>query len=104
MARSQSSSADGTHEEPRNERRERNPPPAERATSVFAHGLVRLGLAALGTVLLLFALGQAFGFDLLGAVAEFLATDTGQWIAVAFFALLLISVAVGGWRYRRPPA
>jgi hypothetical protein len=103
MARSQSSMADEGPKE-RSTHNERNAPPTERATSVFAHGLIRLGLAIFGTVLLLFALGQAFGLDLVGAVAEFLITDTGQWIAVAFVALLLISIAAGGWRYRRPPA
>ncbi|MEM4781945.1 MAG: hypothetical protein QXG03_10355 [Halalkalicoccus sp.] len=78
--------------------------PEESATSFFARGIVRMGLVLIGTVLLLFALGQAFGVDLLGTVADFLTTQTGQWLAVAFFALVLISVAIGGWRYRRPPA
>lgn len=84
---------------------QRDEPPADgSATALFARGIVRLGPVVLGTVLLLFALGQAFGLDLLGMVADFLATQTGQWLAVAFFALVLIGVAAGGWRSRRPPA
>lgn len=84
---------------------QRDDPPAEgSATTFFARGIVRMGLVVSGTVLLLFALGQAFGLDLLGMVADFLATQTGQWLAVAFFALVLISVAASGWRSRRPPA
>lgn len=88
----QSGTDDARHDEP----------PDGSATAFFARGIVRMGLVVLGTVLLLFALGQAFGLDLLGMVADFLATETGQWLAVAFFALVLISVAAGGWRYRRP--
>lgn len=79
------------------------PPAEESASAFFARGIVRMGLIVLGTVLLLFALGQAFGLDLLETVAELLATETGRWLAVAFFALVLISIAASGWRYRRPP-
>lgn len=96
MSDQQPDETDGT-------RRDERPPEAS-TTSFFARGIVRMGLVVIGTVLLLFALGQAFGFDLLGMVAEFLGTQTGQWLAVAFFALVLISVAAGGWRRRRPPA
>lgn len=88
----------------RDGRRDREPPAEEEAGSVFARGILRIGLGIFGFVLLLFALGRAFGLDLLGMVMDFLATQTGQWLAVAFFALLLIAVAAGGWRYRRPPA
>ncbi|WP_238532746.1 hypothetical protein [Halalkalicoccus jeotgali] len=79
-------------------------PTKERTTAFLARGIVRTGLVVLGTVLLLFALGQAFGLDLLGALADFVGTQTGRWLAVAFFALVIISVAASGWRYRRPPA
>jgi heme A synthase len=63
-----------------------------------------LGLAIVGFVLLLFALEQAFDIELFDALEDALATETGRWLAVAFLALLLIGVALGGWRYRRPPA
>lgn len=68
----------------------------EEASAVFAASALRIGLALLGIVLLLFALGQAVGLDLLGWVADALSTRMGQWLVVAFFALLLIVVALRG--------
>ncbi|WP_435153431.1 hypothetical protein [Haladaptatus sp. DFWS20] len=56
------------------------------------------GLAVVGFVLLLFALGQAVGFDLLGLFAEAVSSQTGRWLVVALFALLLIGVAERGLR------
>lgn len=56
------------------------------------------GLIAIGFVLLLFALGQAVGFDLLGLFADAVSSQTGRWLVVAFFALLLIRVAERGLR------
>lgn len=79
-------------------------PPAEGAGAVLTRTLFRLGLAIVGFVLLLFALEQAFDIELFDALEDALATETGRWLAVAFLALLLIAVALGGWRYRRPPA
>ena len=80
-------------------------PPAERgAGALLTRAVLRTGLVVLGFALLLFALGQAFGVDLLGPAVEFLATETGRWLAIAFLALVLISVAASGWRSRRPPA
>ncbi len=84
--------------------REREPSAERSAGALLTRTVLRVGLAVLGIVLLLFALGQAFGVDLLGPAAEFLATETGRWLAIAFLALVLISVAASGWRYRRPPA
>lgn len=84
--------------------RKTEPSPEGSPGALLTRTILRTGLVVLGFVLLLFALGQAFGVDLLGPAAEFLATETGQWLAVALLALALISVAAGGWRYRRPPA
>lgn len=84
--------------------REGEPPAGKSAGALLTRTVLRTGLVVLGFALLLFALGQAFGVDLLGPTAEFLATETGRWLAVAFLALVLISVAASGWRYRRPPA
>ena len=47
----------------------------------------------IGVVLLLFALGQAVGLPFLELAAGALSTQTGQWLAVAFFAVLLIGAA-----------
>lgn len=63
----------------------------------FAASTFRVALAIIGLVLLLFALGQAVGFDLLGLVADALSSRLGRWLAVAFFALILIVVAVRGF-------
>lgn len=66
----------------------------------FAETTARTGLALIGLVLLLFALGQAIGVDLLGAVAEALTSQTGRWLVVAFFAVLLI-VGAAKWGFGR---
>lgn len=69
-----------------------------RFSAWFASATVRLGVGIIGFVLLLFALGQAFGVDLLGLFADALESETGRWLVVAFFALLLIAAAQKGLR------
>jgi hypothetical protein len=69
-----------------------------RASSWLARTGLLIGLIAIGFVLLLFALGQAVGFDLLGLFADAVSSQTGRWLVVAFFALLLIGVAERGLR------
>lgn len=59
--------------------------------------VIRMALAFLGAVLLLYALGRAAGVDVLGIVADVLATRIGRWLLVALFALLLIMVALRGF-------
>ena len=54
---------------------------------------VRAGLTVIGVFLLLFAIGQAFGLPLLEFTAEALSSQTGRWLVVAFFAVLLIGAA-----------
>lgn len=66
---------------------------AEGATQWFATTAVRIGLTLIGVVLLLFALGQAVGFPLLELATEALTSQTGRWLVVAFFAVLLIAAA-----------
>lgn len=70
---------------------------AERAGEYFAESTLRVSLAVVGFVLLLFALGQAIGIDLLGYIVEALNTRMGRWLVVAFFAILLIALAVRGF-------
>ena len=60
---------------------------------------LRVGLAITGFVLLLFALGQAVGFDLLGLLGDALNSRIGRWLVVAFFALLLIGIALRGFDF-----
>ncbi len=70
----------------------------ESTSSLLAKTGMMTGLVAIGFVLLLFALGQAVGFDLLGLFADAVSSQTGRWLVVAFFALLLIGVAERGLR------
>lgn len=67
-----------------------------RATDWFANTAVRAGLTFIGLVLLLFALGQAVGLPLLDMVASAVSSQTGQWLVIAFFAILLIAAAQKG--------
>lgn len=62
-------------------------------TRWFATTAVRAGLTVIGVILLLFALGQAVGLPLLDLATEALTSQTGQWLVVAFFAVLLIGAA-----------
>jgi ABC-type sulfate transport system permease component len=80
-------------------------PAGDRSTSRntagrFASGIVRLGLAVIGVVLLLFAAGRIAGIDLLEMAIEVLASPIGRWIALAFVALVLIVIAVRGFSKR----
>lgn len=86
--------------EPRDRREERppeGPPPEEervsRFGSLFASAAMRWVLIIFGVLLLLFALGQAAGTDILGPILDALATQTGIWLLVALFALALIAAA-----------
>lgn len=63
------------------------------ATRWFATTAVRTGLTVIGVVLLLFALGRAVGLPLLELVTDALTAQTGQWLVIAFFAVLLIGAA-----------
>ena len=70
---------------------------AENVGEWFAESTLRIALAVFGFILLLFALGQAVGIDLLGMVVDALSTQMGRWLLVAFFALALILIAVRGF-------
>ena len=59
--------------------------------------ILRIVLAIMGVVLLLYALGQAIGVDLLEMAADALTTTIGQWLVIALFALVLILVALKGF-------
>ena len=59
----------------------------------FTETIVRAGVAIVGIVLLIFALGQAVGADLLGVFVAALTSQTGRWLAVALFAVLVIAAA-----------
>lgn len=63
---------------------------------LLANAAIRFGLLAVGFVLFLFALGQAVGFGLLDLFIEAITSQTGRWLVVAFFGLMLIALARTG--------
>lgn len=72
-------------------------PMGEQIADWLAASALRVALTVLGFVLLLFAIGQAVGLDLLGMVVGALETNTGRWLVVAFVGLLLIALALRGF-------
>lgn len=77
-------------------------PDAEKeVASWFTETIVRTVVAVFGAALLLLALGQLAGVNLLGAVGDFLASSVGVWLVVAFFATLLIVAAGKSWNFTR---
>lgn len=65
-----------------------------------AASTVRLALLVLGIVILLFATGQLIGVDVLAILSDALDTREARWFTVAFFGLLLITIALRGFRAR----
>lgn len=65
----------------------------------FTETFLRASIALLGVLLLLFALGQIAGVDMIGGLADLLATEIVQWTLVAVFALLLIVAAGKSWDF-----
>jgi hypothetical protein len=72
-------------------------PAQNEAAGWFAASALRIGLALVGFVLLLVALGQIAGVNFLEMFAEVLASPVGRWLVVAVVALLIISFAVQGF-------
>ena len=77
---------------------DRNPDRSDDAVSLVASSTVRIGLLILGVILLLYAAGQAMGMDVLAMISEQLDTQEIRWLIVAFFALVMITVALRGFR------
>jgi hypothetical protein len=75
-------------------------PPSDAFTGWFASSTLRVGLVFVGVFLLLAALGQLSGIDILGLTAELLGTDVGRWLLVAVVAIALIAIAVYGFSGR----
>lgn len=67
-------------------------------TEWLASTAVRTVLVVVGVVVVLFALGQLVGLDLLGLIAEVLSSELGRWLLIAGFGLLLIGLAQRGFR------
>jgi hypothetical protein len=64
----------------------------------LASTAVRTVLAVVGVVVVLYALGQLVGVDLLELVAEALGSEIGRWVLIGVFGLLLIGLAQRGFR------
>ncbi|NUC72921.1 hypothetical protein HTZ84_11465 [Haloterrigena sp. SYSU A558-1] len=75
------------------------PPPGRWLLSTVLQTVV----AVVGLAVVLYALSRAFGIDLLGMTAAALATQTGQWIAIAVVALIAMSAAMRAVRSVRAP-
>ncbi|TYL40611.1 hypothetical protein CV102_03315 [Natronococcus pandeyae] len=84
----------------RTEPKDGRPPDEEPRGRRFAPGawmastVVQTIVVLVGLAVVLFAVGQAVGADLLGMVGEALATHTGQWLAVAVIALIVVGAAL----------
>lgn len=94
---------DGGHTETagRQQQREGRPPESDRRRGIggwVADAALQWGVVLLGFVLLLFALGQAVGADLLAPFVDLLTSQTGLWLLVALFALAIIAAARRGIR------
>lgn len=72
-------------------------PPSDAFTGWFASSTLRLGMVLVGFFLLLAALGQLSGIDILGETAALLGTEVGRWLLVAIVAIGIIAVAVHGF-------
>lgn len=71
--------------------------PGDGFTGWLASSTLRIGLLLVGVFLLLAALGQLSGIDILGQTAALLGTEVGRWLLVAGVAIALIAVAVYGF-------
>jgi uncharacterized protein YqhQ len=66
----------------------------------FASSALRLGLAVLGIVLLVFAVGRILDVPLLDVLSEALDSQIVLWVVVGLFALLLLGLAARGFSRR----
>lgn len=69
----------------------------EQVASWFTETLVRTAVAVFGVALVLLALGQIAGIELLQIVGDFLTSSIGAWLLIAFFGLLLVVAASKSW-------
>lgn len=67
-------------------------------TTWLASSTIRFGLVLVGIVLLLAAVGQLSGIDILGSIGAVLTTGVGLWLLVAVVAIGLIGIAMYGYR------
>lgn len=70
-----------------------------KAVSWFTETFLRAGIAIIGVVLLLVAVGQMAGVDTFSIVGSILSSNLAQWAAVAIFGLLLVVAASKSWTF-----
>ena len=91
-----------TREETRAERPpEERPEPRTGFGAWLTSAVLQTAVAVVGLAAVLYALSMAFGVNLFGMVAQALATQTGQWLAIAFVVLLLTGTAIRAMSYAR---
>lgn len=69
----------------------------DRIAGWFTETAVRGGIALLGVALVLLAVGQIVGIEILGNLVEFLTSSLGAWLIVGLLGLLLIVAASRSW-------
>ena len=94
----QQGSGQGTPQQ--NQPRQRQAPNSttEEVGGWFTETIVRAGILVIGVAVMLFAIGQAVGANLVEPIAEFFTSGTGAWFVVAFLALLVMVAATKSWR------
>lgn len=70
---------------------------AEQLAGWFTEKFVRVVAVLIGLIMLLFALGQIAGVNLLSTVGDFITSSVGGYVIIAFFALLIIVAATKDW-------
>lgn len=70
-----------------------------KAVSWFTETFLRAGIALIGVVLLLVAVGQMAGVDTFSIIGSILSSNLAQWGAVAIFGILLVIAASKSWTF-----
>lgn len=73
------------------------------SVELVATSTVRVGFLALGFLILLYAIGQIVGVNLLGALSTVLDSHEVRWMIIAFFGVVLITLALRGFKARQTP-
>lgn len=68
-----------------------------------ATSTVRVGFLALGFLILLYAVGQILGMNVLGMLSDVLDSHEVRWMIIAFFGVVLITLAFRGFNARQTP-
>lgn len=92
------STDDTTHRD--EDHRTRDDDTSNEPVQKVADTTLRMMLLFLGVVVLLFAIGQVMGIDVLAMASDALDNEEARWIVVALFALILIAISLRGFGLR----